>query len=84
MSVQLIKETQMANPNKTVGAARNRKTTIIKTQSGITSKHNADFVAGEWRKEFANQGVVVKVSSYSIGPRDNPTTRWTVRAYAKA
>lgn len=69
-------EIDMANPNRTVAAARNQKTYCIEEHS-----FNDRQAAEDKRDEIKATGKVVRVTKYKICPRNDPTTKYMVRVY---
>jgi hypothetical protein len=66
----------MANPNRTVAAAKNRKSVMVR-QEPFDAHHDAEAAAEVARAK----GETVRVTSYKIGPRNKPITKFMVRWY---
>jgi hypothetical protein len=69
----------MANPNKTVYAARNRKMNLVECVRDFMHKQSAeDYAAG-----CKMNGYVCKVTMYQRGTRARPDRRFAVHVYKK-
>lgn len=69
----------MSNPNRTVAAARNRKTVLVREDRRWT-RTEADALADQWRVGLGD-GEIVRVTSFKMGPRNKPMTGFMIRQY---
>jgi hypothetical protein len=67
----------MANPNKTVFEARQRKTFSCTDEYVFNTKEEAE----KWLE--SKEGDRKSVKSFKIGPRNNPTTKYVARVYSR-
>lgn len=66
----------MSSPNRTVAAARNRKSIVVREER-FAFQSTADDVADAARAK----GESVRVTSFKSGPRNKPVVRFMVRWY---
>lgn len=69
----------MSNPNRTVAAARNRKSVMVREERHW-NRADAEAMAEAAR----NEGATVRVTSFKMGPRNKPMTGFMVRWYEAA
>ena len=68
----------MSNPNKTVYAARNRKWHLAEEFIFPPSQKSLAYAK---RDDLREQYPRVRVTRFNLGPRDNPSRQYAVRAY---
>ena len=70
----------MNGPNKTVARARAAKW-MLQQERTFRSYGDAQREAVEWRR--LNPGFLVRVTSFKLGPRNDPRIMYAVRSYLR-
>ena len=70
----------MSNPNKSFAAAKNSVYSLVDERC-FFNRYDAEEAQEKMKAE--NPNLMVKLTSFKLGPRNDPQTKFMVRSYTK-